>query len=237
MSTGTSLAIIALAALIHASFQLSVSMLTLLSSHALGAKKSQSRLLRLTSSYVFGAGLMTVLLLSFASLLMLDLFGPNAPQIVWAAVCGLLIGVAISVWLFYYRREKGTMLWLPRGVAKYLSERTKAVKISAEAFGLGLSSVTGELLFIIAPIAVSALVLIQLPAMWQLIGIATYAVISMFPLFIVWVSISSGHSLSRIQKWRESNKYFLQFAAGTGLIVLGFFVYVNEILSVVVGKS
>ena len=179
---------------------------------------------------------MTVLLLSFTSLLILNLYGTNTPQIIWAAVCGLLVGVAVSVWLFYYRREKGTMLWIPRGVAKYLSERTKAVKIGAEAFGLGLSSVTGEILFIVAPITVSALVLVQLPSMWQLVGIAIYTVISMLSLIIVWVAISSGHSLSRIQKWRETNKYFLQFAAGAGLIVLGFFVYVNEIMSVVIGK-
>lgn len=236
MDVVTSLAIIILAALIHASFQLSVSMLTLLSTHTLGAKKSHQKLLHLTSSYVLGAGLMTVLLLSFAILLILNFYGTNIPQIIWAAACGLLIGVAISVWLFYYRREKGTMLWIPRGVAKYLSERTKAVTIGAEAFGLGLSSVTGELLFIIAPLVISALVIIQLPSPWQLIGIAAYAVISMLSLIIVWAAIGSGHSLSRIQKWRETNKYFLQFAAGTGLIILGVFIYVNEIISVAIGK-
>lgn len=236
MNTVTSLAIIALAALIHTSFQLSVSMLTLLSAHTLGAKKSQKKLLHLTSSYVFGVGLMTVLLLSFTTLLIFNLYGANPPQIIWAAICGLLMGVAASVWLFYYRREKGTMLWIPRGVARYLSERTKAVTIGAEAFGLGLSSVTGEILFIIAPIALSALVLVQLPPLWQLVGIAIYALVSMLSLIVVWVAISSGHSLSRIQKWRETNKYFLQAAAGTGLIVLSFFVYVNEIMSVVIGK-
>ncbi len=236
MGIVTSLAIISLAALIHASFQLSVSMLTLLSTHTLGAKKSQKKLLHLTSSYVLGAGLMTMLLLSFVILVILNFYGANIPQIIWASVCGLLIGVAISVWLFYYRREKGTMLWIPRNVAKYLTERTKAVTIGAEAFGLGLSSITGELLFIIAPIAISALVIIQLPTPWQLVGIAIYTIISMLSLIIVWIAIGSGHSLSRVQKWRENNKYFLQFAAGTGLIVLGVFVYVNEIISVVIGK-
>lgn len=236
MSIVTSLSIIILAGLIHASFQLSVSMLTMLSSHTIGAKKSQKKLLQLTISYLIGAGFMTILVLSFIAFIFINIFGSNIPQIVWAATCGLLIGVAVSIWLFYYRREKGTMLWIPRNIARYLSERTKAVKICAEAFGLGLSSVTGELLFIIAPITVSALVLIQLPSIWQLIGIVVYSLISMFPLLTVWVSISSGHSLSSIQRWRESNKTFLQFAAGTGLIILGGFVYVNEILTIVVGK-
>ena len=235
MDIASSLAIIAFAALIHASFQLSISVLTLLSSHAIGAKRSHAKLLRLTSSFVFGAGLMTVLLLSFTSLVLLDLLGTNAPQIVWAASCGLLIGVAVSVWLFYYRHEKGTTLWIPRGVANYLTERTKSTKLSAESFGLGLSSVIGEILFIIAPLFMASLVLIQLPSSWQLIGIVIYTVISMISLIIVWALIGSGHTLGQIQKWRESNKYFLQFTAGAGLVVLGCFVYVYEILGSTIG--
>ena len=230
MDIPSSLAVIALAALIHASFQLSVSVLTLLSGHTIGAKKTHVRLLRLTSSFVFGAGLMTILLLSFVSLVLLNLYDKNTPQIVWAAGCGVLFGIALSVWLFYYRREKGTTLWIPRGVAEYLNHRTKVTKLSTEAFGLGLVSVIAELLFIIAPIFIASLVLIQLPAVWQLVGIGIYSIISLLSLITVWVLISSGHNLGRIQRWREKNKYFLQFSAGAGLIVLGLFVYVTEIL-------
>jgi hypothetical protein len=236
MDIPSSLAIVSLAALIHASFQLSVSVLTLLSGHAIGSKHSHARLLRLTTGFVFGAGIMTVLLLSFISLVLLHIFGTNTPDVVWSMACGLLVGIAISVWTLYYRRnEKGTKLWIPRGVADYLTERTKSTKLSAEAFGLGLSSVTGEILFIIAPLIMAALVLIQLPPMWQLIGIGVYTIISMLSLIIVWALIGSGHSLGQIQKWRESNKYFLQFAAGSGLVVLGFFVFVVKVLGSTAG--
>ena len=64
MDTFTSLAIVGFAALIHASFQLSVSVLTLLSGHAIGAKKSHARLVRLTTSYTTGAGVMTLLIVT-----------------------------------------------------------------------------------------------------------------------------------------------------------------------------
>ena len=235
MDIPSSLAIIALAALIHTSFQLSVSVLMLLGGYTIGAKQSQARLLRLTTSFVIGAGIMTLLLLSFVSLVFLDAFGYDTPQILWAICCGLSVGVAVSIWLFYYRHEKGTTLWIPRGIASYLTERTKSTKLSAEAFGLGLSSVIGEILFIIAPLAMSALVLIQLPLLWQLVGIGIYTVVSLLSLIIVWVLIGSGHTLGRIQKWRETNKYFLQFAAGAGLIALAFFVYVSEILGSAAG--
>lgn len=235
MNIPSSLAIVALAALIHASFQLSVSVLTLLGGHAIGAKRSQAKVLRLTTSFVIGAGVMTVLLLSFVSLVMLDIFGTSVPPVVWAVSCGLLFGVGIAVWLFYYRPGRGTSLWVPRPIASYLSERTKATKRSAEAFSLGLVGVLGELIFIIAPITVSALVLIQLPSLWQLAGIAIYAVLSLLSLVIVWVLIGSGHKLSRIQEWRETNKYFLQFAAGSGLLILGFYAYVYEVIGSAVG--
>lgn len=237
MDIATSLAIVTLAALVHASFQLSVSVLTLLSGHSIGAKRSHARTLRLTSSFVFGAGVMTLLLLSFVSLVLLTIFGQDAPQLVWAIACGLLIGVGIAVWFFYYRREKGTSLWIPRSFARHLSERSKATKSAAESFSLGLTSVISELLFIAAPLIISALVIIQLPGIWLLVGIAVYTVISLITLFSIWVLISSGHRLSEIQKWRETNKHFLQFAAGGALTVLGFFVYVCKIIADVAGVA
>jgi hypothetical protein len=177
---------------------------------------------------------MTLLLISFTSLLFTSLFHSSGeiPPLVWAMTCGLLLGLSVAVWSFYYRREKGTSLWLPRSLANYLSERTKATHRSAEAFGLGLTSVVAELLFIIAPIVVSSLVLIQLSPELQLLGIAVYTAISLLSLGIVSALIGSGHKLSRIQKWREDNKHFLQFVAGSGLMVLGFYTYVEQVVAV-----
>jgi hypothetical protein len=226
-----SFAIIIFAALIHASFQLSVSMLTLLSGHAIGSKASHGRLLKLTNGFFFGVAVMTMLLLSFTALVFQHSFGSDVPLLAWAVACGLLLGLGVAVWAFYYRREEGTSLWLPRGMARYLSERTKATKQTAEAFGLGLSSVFAELIFIIAPVVISALVLIKLEPVWQLAGIAAYTLVSLLSLAIVNGLIGSGHKLSRIQAWREKNKRFLQFAAGSGLLILGFYVYVDQVVS------
>lgn len=227
----TSLAIVTLAGLIHASFQLSISVLTLLSGHAIGAKHARARVLGLTLSFVSGVAVMTTLLLSFTAFILVSLFGNNSPELLWSVACGLMIGVGVAVWLFYYRREKGTALWVPRGVAHYLSDRTKATKHTAESFSLGMMSVVGELLFVIAPLFVTALVLAQLDPVWQLLGIAIYVIVSILPLKTVWVLISGGRKISNIQKWREQNKYFLQFAAGAGLIILGIFTYVYKVLT------
>jgi hypothetical protein len=229
-----SLAIIAFAGLIHATFQLSVSMLTLLSGHAIGAKAAHKRLLRLIGGFLAGAAVMTVLLVSFSALWFESSFRDRVPVLAWAVTCGLLLSLGISVWIFYYRREPGTSLWLPRSMARYLMGRTKATRFAAEAFGLGLSSVIAELLFILGPVVIAALVLTQLTPLWQLAGLGIYALTSLLSLFVVAGLIGSGHSLSGIQKWREENKGFLQFVAGSGLIILGFYVYVDQVTSVTV---
>lgn len=230
----SSIAIVILAALVHASFQLSISVLTLMSGHAIGAKQSHTRLLKLTNGFVLGASVMTLFTVSFVAYLANIFFGTQAPLLVWAACCGILVGLGVSVWLFYYRKSRGTSLWIPRSMARYMSDRSKQTKQSAEAFGLGLSSVAAEMLFIIAPVIVTALVLIHIPAAWQLLGIFVYTGISLLPLLIVNALIGSGHKLSSIQQWREKNKHFLQFSAGTGLLVLGFYIYVDQVISVTV---
>jgi len=228
----SSLAIIALSALIHASFQLSVSVLTLLSGHAIGRRTAYARLTRLTAGFSSGVAVMTLLLLTFLAYIFQHSFRSTVPQLMWATCCGLLVGVGAAVWMFYYRHEKGTRLWIPQGLARYLGDRAKATRQSGEAFGLGISSVIGELLFIIAPLTVSALMLIQLDTAGQLIGLGLYTVISLSTLLVVNGLIGSGHTLARIQKWREDNKRFLQFASGSGLIILGVYVYVDQVASV-----
>lgn len=231
MTTLTSIIIIGLAALIHASFQLSVSMLTLLSSHTLGARRSHAKLIRLTNAFTFGVGVMTMLLLSFAaSVFQYATLGVNE-QFIWIILCGLVFGLGLAVWSFYYRRERGTVLWIPRPMASYLTNRTKATKQSAEAFSLGLTSVTAELIFIIAPILLAALALTKLTPEWQIVGLIAYTLIATLSLLTVNALIGSGHSLSKIQRWREQNKSFLQFAAGSGLLVLGFYLYVDQVLT------
>lgn len=231
MNITSALIIIAVAALVHASFQLSISMLTLLSSHTIGKKRSRGRLVLLTNAFTFGVGVMTLLLLSGLAMLLAPAVGTGASPLLWTICCGLLSGLGLAVWFFYYRKESGTTLWVPRGVARYLAERTKATKQSAEAFGLGLTSVLGELLFIFAPVLVSAVVLLHLEPGWQLVGIGLYTIVSLSSLLMVSLLVAGGMSISRIQKWREANKRFLQFAAGGGLLALSFYLYVEQVVT------
>lgn len=227
-------AIIGLAALIHASFQLSVSMLTVMSGHALSKKTSHGRLLRLAGGFTLGVWLMIALLLSLLVVIWQNTFYA-IPPLVWAAAAGLSIGVGLAVWLFYYRhRQQGTILWLPRPMAHYLERRARQTTYTAEAFGLGLSSVIGELIFSCAPILITSLVLIGLPVPLQIAGLVLYTTLAAFPLGIIYFLIGGGHSLAKIQRWREANKRFLQFTAGSALMILGAFLYVDTVVGTVI---
>ena len=233
----TSFAIILLAAAVHASFQLSVSVLTLMSGHALGRKSAKHRLVTLVGGFVFGAGGMTVLLLSTLALVFMISLPSGVPSVLWAGLCGAAIGVAVAVWLYYYRDARGTSLWIPRSFAEFLAERCKHSKNTAEAFGLGMTSIFAEFLFVFAPLAITALVLVGLPSDLQLLGIVAYTLVSLLPLLIVAALIHRGQKISHIQRWREKNKYFLQFAAGSGLLVLALYVYVEQVMNVAVSMG
>ncbi len=231
MNTPTLIAIIAFAALIHASFQLGVSMLTLLSGHALGSKARHRKVLNLMSSFTIGAMVMTALLLSTIAYLALMTYGTFAPPIAWSVACGIMTGVGVAVWVFYYRKGPGTATWVPRPLANALYNRVKQTEYAAEAFSLGLTGVLVEVAFTIAPLLAAGYSLVQLPQYLQLAALIMYILIANAPLLIIITLVGGGHRISRIQKWREQNKRFLQAAAGTALFVLGFFIYVNAVLA------
>lgn len=231
MNTFTLLAVIALAALIHASFQLSVSMLTLVSSRALGRRARHLQVMNLMSGFTLGAMVMTALMLSAAGFFTFVVFGSYVRPLAWAIACGMMVGVAVAVWVFYYRKRTGTTLWLPRPIARMLHNRVRSTDSGAEAFSLGLTSVIAEVIFSIAPISVAAFSLVHLPHYLQFAAVIAYTVITTGPLLAITFLVGSGKRLSSIQKWRDQNREFMQMAAGVALLVLAVYVYVNIVLA------
>lgn len=219
-----------LAAVLHASFQLGVSLLTLLSGHSIGAKRSHAHLLKLSFAYIGGVIFLTTLVLSAAGFFASLVSSPREPVILWVVVASLNVGIGFAVTFFYYRR-KGTELWLPRSMARYLTDRAKKTKHTAEAFTLGMGSVASELLFILGPIGAAALLMVRFSPVEQLTGLLGYILIASLPLIVIVVLVGSGHKISTIQRWREDNKRFLQYAAGSGLIVLGLYLFITEVVT------
>jgi hypothetical protein cdivTM7_00617 len=234
MDTLTALSVVALAALIHASFQLGVSIITTLSSYARGRKAPNRTLQRLTGGFLGGVMTMTLLTVSLAGCIASDFYRSVSTPQSWTIITILLVSIGVFVWLLYYRRGDGTSLWIPRSFSRFLQRRIAQVSLITEAYSLGLASVASELLFVAVPATAAAISLATLPLQWQIAGITLYTIIASLGTLLVTVLIGSGHSLSSIQRWRERNKHFLQFAAGTGLIVLGLYLYANQVADVTV---
>ena len=211
---------------VHACYQLGVSVLTHMSAHTLSRKASVKRLAWLGGSYSVGAIVATTLLL--VALVSLPLLAPEAnrsraAELFSALVIGLvpLVGLATVFW--YYRRGDGTQLWLPRPVAGYLLERSRKTKRGFEAFLLGAGTVVGELPFIVAPMLIVGLLISTQPsALWLPLSLL-YAVLACLPLLVVTGYLTSGHSVARVQRWREKSKVFLQWTSGLALILLTIF--------------
>ncbi|RKW00618.1 MAG: hypothetical protein D8B37_02910, partial [Candidatus Saccharimonas sp.] len=131
------LVIVILASMVHASFHLSISILTLLGGHSLSRKKTNFQLTKLSMSLVFGSIFATVLIFCTFAYLGEIFYNIAFLKITWAVLIGMLVSAGISTWGFYYRRGKklqnGTELWIPRPMAKYLSLRASKTDHSAEA--------------------------------------------------------------------------------------------------------
>jgi len=209
----------------HACYALSLSMLTLVSSHVIGTSAKHSTVLKLSFGYVLGSAFATLALLGIVTYFFSDIVVITQQPAGWILVSILAVLVGWITLLFYYRPGKGTQLWLPRATIQSISTRAKQTKTAVQSFGLGVVMILLELPFLIAPLAIAGAVLATLPNVERGIGIIAYTFAAIMPLIVVMVLIGGGHKISTIQRWRENNKKFLQWTSGSALILLGIYVF------------
>lgn len=214
---------------VHACFQLSLSMLTVMASHAIGASKRHGAILKLSLSYTLGAFIATLALLVLSTSFFVHILPPKSSPLAWIILCGLSILVGWCVLLFYYRKVKGTRLWIPRSLVEAATARAKKVRGFTGALGLGLMMVALELPFLIAPLAIAGAILSTLPSLERTIGVLAYTFAATMPLIIITIMIGGGHKISVIQRWREDNKQFLQWTSGLTLILIGVYLFATNI--------
>lgn len=222
------LLILAGAVFVHACFQLSVSVLTLLSSHTIGRRLPNSRLLNLNFWYILGVIVM-IALLQLGAIAVHRQAMAHDSTLTTAVTLSILPFIALLTVLFYYRRGRGTQLWLPRPAADYITQRAKRTKSSVEAFILGTATALTELPFALAPLAIVAFAFQGFAAdRWLQLSVG-YAVAVCLPLVFVALYISSGHKISSVQRWRENAKDFLKWTSAATLLLLTIYLAVLQI--------
>ena len=217
--------------IVHASLQVGVSVLTLLSGHSFRKKQAHSRLVRLNLAYTIGAILISFLVLIALQALLRAGHNDNISPL-WPVIGFAMVITGIIIAFSYYRRGKGTVLWLPRNFATYLSNRAKKTRNSIEAGALGGMTVIAELpisLLLFLTIALLSYSLDSHDNIWWALG---YAIAINLPLIIITILIGGGHRISQIQRWRENNKTFIRYNAGLGMIAAAIYIISFYILEV-----
>lgn len=216
------------AVFVHACFQLSVSVLTLLSSHTIGRRLPNSRLLNLNFWYILGVAV-TIAALQLGAIATHRWAMAQDSTLQTVVTFGVIPLIALFMVLFYYRRGRGTQLWLPRPAAEYITSRAKKTKSSIEAFSLGMTTAIAELPFALAPLAIVALAFQGFAAEYWLQLSVGYAFAVCVPLMFVAIYISSGHKVSSVQRWREGAKNYLKWTSAVALVFLTVYIAVLQI--------
>lgn len=222
---------ILLAAITSASLQLGTGTLLMLYHESLGRKIPQ-KTRRITWGYIFGAFLFSTLVLATTALIILVCNGNPLGENGLIVLVSLAIVVALLVLLFYYRKGRNTMLWVPDWIAKYLKKRAAKADSSAEAVALGIMTAFGELPFAVVLTIIAANSLLSLPRTLIIIALAGYAMIVIMPLIITKMVIKNGKNLVAIQKWRIENKMFFRVFTGVCYLVMAAFLVAFKIMGV-----
>lgn len=228
-SLGVQFGIIALAAIVHASLQLEVGALMLLYHASLG-KHIKKKTRNLVSSYILGSALLVVLFLSTIIFLIATFTNGTLSTKSLMILSAVLLMLALSIWLFYYRSRHTTELWLPKSISRYINRRAKLTESNIEAYSLGMLTAFAEMPFSIVLLIVAGNSIILLPFEWQFLSVLAYAFVSVLPLFILRISIRRGNTVVDVQKWRLKNKNFFRALSGTLFLTLAAFLIAFKVL-------
>lgn len=218
-----------LAALVHASLQIQLGALLLLYHSSLG-KHVRKKTKTIVSSYIAGIGTLVFLAVAATCFVFDRYFGKALYPEEVVIVVGMLLALAIVMWVFYYRRGKSTELWLPRSVAKFIDRRAKETNSNTEAFSLGVLTSLAEMPFTLVLFVVAANSILKLAPLWQLVAVVLYTIITIIPPIILRLAVRHGETIVNIQRWRVKHKTFMRVISGVGFLILGFFLFAFEVL-------
>lgn len=224
METVIPVSTIILAAIIHATLQISLGCLLLLY-HASRGKHIRKKTRGLVRSYVAGIGVLSFLGVCAMCYIILNIWrGPLGAE--WLLIIvGILALLTLLMWLFYYRWGKGSELWIPRVVARFIDGRAQATNNRVEAFSLGLLTCFAELPFSLILFVVTANSVLELPNELQVLMVFIYALITILPLIIMCSCFRRGKTIVEVQRWRVKHKNFLRIITGIGFLVLAIFIF------------
>ncbi len=214
MSVFTSFGIVIIAMLIFGTLQLTSGVFALFYHYALG-KFSKAKASDLALFFFFGTEIISACLFLATYFLMSIFLFDNSElqQLAWG-FAGLFVALALFSPLFYYRRGKGSKLFIPRSYAEAIDHNAKTVQNRSGAFLFGLLSGSCELiltlpLYLITSIEILKIESLGLPASLMAI---VFAITPTVPLFFTYLQYRCDYNLADIMKKRSKIKSLVRIA-------------------------
>ena len=221
MSTFVSLITIFLAMLIHSSMQLVPGIFALFYHSGL-SKSSASKTDDLSLSFILGSELFsaTIFIAIYSAILSLSFIDESIRNILsWVLIGFLFIEIPAIIFL-YYRKGKGSSLFISRKSAINLSRHAESIKNRTDAMLLGMFSGVAELPFTLPLFVIVSNEAIGLTNGQNGILIIIYIIVTTIPLFIIRRCFRSGLNLADIARFRAKNKLFFKIILAFGYLLL-----------------
>ena len=222
MSFFTSAGIIVLATLIGASLQLTPGIFLIFYHYAIG-KNSKKKANNLALSYIFGVLLYSIVmfLLLYAVYFSFFYTHPHLEKglFMWI-MAGVFFALSIAAIFFYYRKGKGTELFVSRGISQKIFIRARNIETKKEAFMLGLFSGTAELLFTFPVYIIAVSAANNIDSISKIFFAMVFVLSSTVPILTYFVMYRSGANLANIERRRVKNKNFIRFMLALAYVLL-----------------
>ena len=224
MSFLISVGILILSALILASLQLTPAIFTYFYHYASG-KKSKKTADDLAISFILGTETFNTIIFLLLYSVYFSLFyslGEIKLGVFPWIMAGIFLALAFVSFFFYYRKSRGTELYLSRKLAKNLIIRAKNVKTRSDAFLLGCFSGTTELLFSLPLFIIVIMVTNVVNYAPRTILLLLFIFSVSIPLFSYSYMYQRGHNFAEITRRRIKNKPFFRFVIPLAYLLLVF---------------
>ena len=148
-------------------------------------------------------------------------------------IAGAMIAIGVIFPFCYFRKGKGTKLFISRRLAKEFNQKTKTAKSRSDAFVLGFIASLPELIFTIPVYMIAAIEIMKIgstPILRAILSLG-FILIKIAPLIAMHLAMDVGQNLAVIQKARAKNKQFTKYFIGTIYLLIGILVIIFGVFS------
>lgn len=235
MSVFASAGILILSMLIMAILQLTPCVFLLFSHYSYG-KYSHKNASNASLFFILGTESFTALVFLSVYFILSSLYAvPLAltnDLLVWI-ISGTMIAIAIIFPFCYFRKGRGTRLFISRHLAKELDHKAKVTKSRSDAFMLGFTANLPELVFSIPVYVIATIEIMKIgnaPLIRAILSLC-FILIKTSPLIAIHIAMDSGQNLATIQKTRVKNIRFIKYFTSIVYLLIGVLVIVFGVFS------